>query len=61
VLGDGAIDLASILRDLAGSRFSGPVSMEIEYTDYEYPPWGECVEATRRGREYWDSLDVAQS
>ena len=61
VLGEGEIDLASILRDLAGSGFSGPVSMEIEFTDYEYPPWEECVEAARRGKGYWDSLDVAAS
>ena len=59
VLGEGEIDLASILRDLAGSGFSGPVSMEIEFTDYEYPPWEECVEAARRGKAYWDSLDVS--
>ncbi len=59
-LGEGELDLASILRDLAGSGFSGPVSMEIEFTDYEYPPWEECVEAARRGKAYWDSLEVAQ-
>ena len=58
-LGEGEIDLASILRDLAASGFSGPVSMEIEFTDYAYPPWEECVEAARRGRRYWHSLNVA--
>ena len=61
VLGEGQLDLPSILRDLAGSGFSGPVSMEIEFTDYEYPPWDECVEAARRGKGYWDSLDVAHA
>lgn len=61
VLGEGEIDLASILRDLAGSGFAGPVSMEIEFTDYEYPPWEECVEAARRGKAYWDALDLARS
>jgi sugar phosphate isomerase/epimerase len=60
VLGEGELDLASLLRDLAGSGFSGPVSMEIEFTDYEYPPWGECVHAARRGKAYWDSLEVAR-
>jgi len=55
-LGEGEIDLASILGDLAGSGFSGPVSMEIEFTDYMYPPWDECVAAARRGKAYWDSL-----
>jgi len=60
-LGEGEIDLASILRDLAGSGFAGPVSMEIEFTEYEYPPWEECVEAARRGKAYWDALDVARS
>jgi sugar phosphate isomerase/epimerase len=58
VLGEGEIDLVSILRDLAGSGFSGPVSMEIEYTNYEYPPWEECVEGARRGKAYWESLAV---
>ena len=61
VLGEGELDLGSILRDVAGSGFSGPVSMEIEFTDYEYPPWRECVESAHRGKGYWDSLDVAQS
>lgn len=55
-LGEGELDLASILRDLTASGFSGPVSMEIEFVDYEYPPWKECVEAARRGKAYWDSL-----
>jgi len=55
-LGEGDLDLASILRDIAASGFSGPVSMEIEFVDYEYPPWEECVEAARRGKAYWDSL-----
>ena len=58
-LGEGELDLASMLSDLAGSGFSGPVSMEIEFADYVYPPWEECVDAARRGKAYWDSLDVA--
>jgi len=55
-LGEGEIDLASILRDLSAAGFSGPVSMEIEFADYVYPPWEECVQAARRGKAYWDSL-----
>jgi sugar phosphate isomerase/epimerase len=58
VLGDGEIDLPAILRDLDGSGFSGPVSMEIEFADYVYPPWEECVEAARRGKAYWDGLEI---
>lgn len=58
VLGEGELDLASILRDLADSGFAGPVSMEIEFADYVYPPWEECVEAAQRGKAYWDGLDV---
>lgn len=58
VLGEGEIDLASILRDLAASGFSGPVSMEIEFLDYVYPPWDECVTAARDGKAYWESLPV---
>jgi sugar phosphate isomerase/epimerase len=55
-LGEGEIDLRSILADLAGSDFDGPVSMEIEYVDYVYPSWQECVEGARRGKAWWDSL-----
>jgi sugar phosphate isomerase/epimerase len=58
-LGEGEIDLAGILRDLAGSGFSGPVSMEIEFVDYEYPAWDKCVEAARRGKAYWDGLGIS--
>jgi sugar phosphate isomerase/epimerase len=57
-LGEGEIDIASLLQDLAGSGFSGPVSMEIEFVDYEYPPWAECVEAARRGKAFWDALEA---
>jgi hypothetical protein len=32
--------------------------MEIEFTNYEWPSWEECVEATRRGKAYWDGLAV---
>jgi L-ribulose-5-phosphate 3-epimerase len=57
-LGEGELDLAGILRDLAASGFSGPVSMEIEFVNYEYPAWEECVEAARRGKAYWDGLGI---
>jgi len=60
-LGEGDLDLASILRDLAASGFEGPVSMEIEYANYEYPVWETCVEDTRRGRAYWDSISLRSS
>ena len=55
-LGEGELDLAAMLRDLEASGFDGPVSMEIEYRNYEYPPWDECVESARRGKAHWDSL-----
>ncbi len=57
-LGEGEIDLASILRHLSASGFSGPVSMEIEFVSYEYPSWPECVQAARRGKVYWDGLGL---
>ncbi len=57
-LGEGDIDIPSILRDLRASGFSGPVSMEIEFTNYEWPSWEECVEATVRGKAYWDGLGI---
>ena len=55
-LGEGELDIPAMLRDLSQSGFSGPISMEIEFTDYEYPEWDACVEAARRGKAYWDSL-----
>jgi sugar phosphate isomerase/epimerase len=55
-LGEGDVDIPYILRRLAETGFDGPVSMEIEFTDYRWPPWDECVEAARRSKAYWDSL-----
>jgi L-ribulose-5-phosphate 3-epimerase len=60
-LGEGEIDIPAILADLEHSGFSGPVSMEIEFVDYEYPEWEACVEAARRGKAYWDGLATSQS
>ena len=57
-LGDGDVDLPHLLRRLAESGFSGPVSMEIEFTDYQWPPWEECVEAAIRAKAYWDGLGI---
>jgi sugar phosphate isomerase/epimerase len=55
-LGEGEIDIAGMLRRITESGFDGPVSMEIEFVDYEYPPWQECVDAARRGKAYFDSI-----
>ena len=55
-LGEGELDLRSMLDDLRGSGFSGPVSLEIEYRNYEYPSFDECVDGARRAKAYWDSL-----
>jgi len=55
-LGEGELDIPAMLGELQDSGFSGPVSMEIEFKDYQFPDWSECVEAARRGKAYWDSL-----
>jgi L-ribulose-5-phosphate 3-epimerase len=55
-LGEGELDLPAMLRDLESAGFSGPVSMEIEFTNYEYPDWNACVDAARHGKAYWDAL-----
>jgi L-ribulose-5-phosphate 3-epimerase len=57
-LGEGDVDIPSILRDLRSIEFAGPVSMEIEFTDYQWPPWEDCVAAARRSKEYWDGLGI---
>jgi sugar phosphate isomerase/epimerase len=57
-LGEGDVDVPHLLRRLADSGFGGPVSLEIEFTDYQWPPWEECVEAARRAKVYWDSVTV---
>jgi L-ribulose-5-phosphate 3-epimerase len=55
-LGEGELDIAGMMRRISASGFDGPVSMEIEFVDYEYPPWNECVEAARHGKAYFDTL-----
>jgi L-ribulose-5-phosphate 3-epimerase len=55
-LGEGELDIAGMLAEITESGFDGPVSMEIEFVDYEYPPWEGCVEAARRGKAYFDSI-----
>jgi sugar phosphate isomerase/epimerase len=57
-LGDGELDIKEMLRRIAESGFDGPVSMEIEFVNYEYPPWEACVEAARRGKAYFDKIAV---
>jgi sugar phosphate isomerase/epimerase len=57
-LGEGDVDIPHILRRLRETGFSGPVSMEIEFTDYQWPPWEDCVAAARRSKEYWDGLGI---
>ena len=57
-LGEGDVDIPRILRRLADTGFAGPVSMEIEFTNYEWPPWEECVQAARRSKAYWDGLGI---
>ncbi len=57
-LGEGEVDIPHILRRLRETGFSGPVSMEIEFTDYQWPPWDDCVAAARRSKEYWDGLGI---
>ena len=56
--GEGEVDVPHILRRLKETGFSGPVSMEIEFTNYEWPDWEGCVEAAKRGKAYWDGLDL---
>ncbi len=55
-LGEGELDIAGMLAKIAGSGFDGPVSMEIEFVNYEYPPWEDCVAAAQRGKAYFDSI-----
>jgi L-ribulose-5-phosphate 3-epimerase len=55
-LGEGDLDIAGMLRRITASGFDGPVSMEIEFVNYEYPPWDECVVAARRSKAYFDAI-----
>lgn len=57
-LGDGDIDIPRILRTLADADYRGPVSMEIEFTDYQWPPFEECIVEARRSKAYWDGLGI---
>ncbi len=57
-LGEGELDIERMVRDIAASGFAGPVSMEIEFKNYEWPSFEECVAAAKRGKAYWDGLTV---
>jgi sugar phosphate isomerase/epimerase len=55
-LGEGDLDVLGFLRQLRDAEYSGPVSMEIEFRNWEWPSFEECVEAVTRGREHWDAI-----
>jgi L-ribulose-5-phosphate 3-epimerase len=55
-LGQGELDIAWFLRELRAAEYAGPVSMEIEFENYEWPTWDQCVAATTESRKHWDSL-----
>lgn len=55
-LGDGEIDLGRIQHRIEESGYTGPISMEIEFTDYQYPNWQTCVDEATRSKAYWESL-----
>ena len=55
-LGDGELDVAGFLRRLRAADYTGPVSMEIEFENWEWPSWEACVTATTRGRRHLDSV-----
>ena len=54
-LGEGELDVESLLRDLSGSGFAGPVSLEIEY-DGNWPDWETCAADVKRAKDYWDEV-----
>jgi sugar phosphate isomerase/epimerase len=57
-LGEGDVDIPLMLRRLKETGFSGPVSLEIEFTNYEWPEWEICVAAATRAKAYWDGLAI---
>jgi L-ribulose-5-phosphate 3-epimerase len=54
-LGEGELDVAGVLRKLRAIDFAGPVSVEIEFRNWEWPSWEECVAAGLRARRYYES------
>jgi sugar phosphate isomerase/epimerase len=54
-LGDGDLDVESLLRDLAGAGFSGPVSLEIEYVG-TWPDFASCAAGVKRAKAYWEEV-----
>jgi L-ribulose-5-phosphate 3-epimerase len=55
-VGEGELDLAAILAPIYASGFSGPISMELEVGEV-WPDWDACLDATRRGKAGWDTLE----
>lgn len=57
-LGDGDVDIPRLLRTLDDAGFAGPVSMEIEFTDYVWPSYETTVAEATRSKAYWDGLGI---
>jgi sugar phosphate isomerase/epimerase len=55
-LGEGELDVPTFLRAFRGIDYSGPLSIEIEFRNWEWPSWEECRAAAVRSREYYESV-----
>jgi sugar phosphate isomerase/epimerase len=55
-VGQGRVDFPRVLRILEDGGYTGPLSVEIEFYGYPYPPLDEVNAAVRASYEYLENL-----
>jgi L-ribulose-5-phosphate 3-epimerase len=55
-LGTGTVDFGRVLEILREAGYSGPLSVELEFSGEPWPPLAEVTDSMRRSREHLESL-----
>ena len=55
-IGQGRVDFRRILRILEEGDYAGPLSVEIEFYGYPYPPLDEITAAVRASHDYLETI-----
>ena len=57
-IGGGVVDFAAVLRLLRDAGYTGPYSVELEFSGEPWPPLQEVNEAMRQSYEHLRSLGL---
>jgi sugar phosphate isomerase/epimerase len=58
-LGTGVVDFARVLEILRDAGYTGPYSVELEFTGEPWPPLEEVTDSMRRSREHLAALGLS--